>query len=471
MSIFTLTFFELPLELQEHILQYLPRGSVASFSRTCKRNHDCVNPYLYADIDISCHRSTQYSKATYQVFPKHYTYPWSSTPDCPLTFVRRQRHALDDEAYERQKLFTRSLCNNLVLGKHVRSLTWTFLNASHEVGSAVHGSRTAHGRHFHAGANDTPTWKAFEAMHSVKSIDIYWLRSYRETTWPPGGVFPMASSLSLGGQTSRALVVAILKSVNLAQMTCIKFDNLQQFSDLLTPSKQNLHQYSSVTNWNYLCPRKEVNMGVGLMSSHLACICRIMPSLTHLTITTWAPCHMSPQLDGRTNAHIVAAYRRWALLLQSVDQNLQKLTFEQGFSPGNMSLERECKEMHTQFRNVYLEVCDSGRAMDSLFEKHILPAILNQPWPRLRELNVQGFGCWFIYKDEETLKAPCRLRHAGWIEDIWDEHSSEPGQTVRRTSRYDKLRDEVLRHLGPGVKVSMDKPARPYDFANDFYGR
>jgi len=103
------------------------------------------------------------------------------------------------------------------------------------------------------------------------------------------------------------------------------------------------------------------------------------PHLTSLRLALLGPCE-EPEPSSRKEP----LYESWARFLGSVRGTLRKFQYEQGYSSNEQVRRYDGWDVSELFH--------FPRPMDRLFARHILPVLLEAPWPRLEKMEIRGVG-------------------------------------------------------------------------------
>lgn len=207
------------------------------------------------------------------------------------------------------------------------------------------------------------------------------IRTLRETC-PPPPLFTTATSIRLVGQASTHFVAAILENINPANLVSLATINLQEYADPIPPlpkdiSLRQITDRLEVTAHTHAPLQPLTSTFPGPMCGHLRPLTNRCPKLTHLEIRTYAPWEHWEKItldDTR--------YEEWAHFIRSVRPTLRTLIFEH----------HRAESSRLWRTNRSHPFGARGRpALWSLFNAHLLPVIIEAPWPRLRRMELAGF--------------------------------------------------------------------------------
>ncbi|KAF2472358.1 uncharacterized protein BDR25DRAFT_13680 [Lindgomyces ingoldianus] len=391
--------YSLSTELLRLIFIHCSIADKASLSQTCRLLHVIIIPEVYRCIDLSTHNLDEKCR------PMRYLSEYALVPP---DFVEKERPRFEIEMFERQRLFIRTIIERPEYGKNVRKLFWTVMDSHDSWGSEDFGiywedeNGEPSDEYGYSGGNqdefeddeerpmyvpeDEPLWRTFASFTGVVSVDICWIRFWREIT-PPPPLFPSATSIRLSGCMTRAFAEILLGGgLNAASLKSdleqLEIHNLLQFSEPVPGYQQSLHLRDlskHVSSENSGCRRTNGGRPMDGILDILAGRCT---SLMSLRITTWGP-RESWLLDEKMTKIDDQRYFSWGQFLKSVRHTLQYFSFEQGDNNNEFIGDRRGRRPHQQHR-----------PMDQLFVRWILPVLLEGPWPRMKRMEIRGVGRW-----------------------------------------------------------------------------
>ena len=100
------------------------------------------------------------------------------------------------------------------------------------------------------------------------------------------------------------------------------------------------------------------------------------PHLTTLRLAVLGPCD-----ESEVGSREERLYMSWARFLDSVRETLLELYYEQEYSYNEQRL-----------RDDFPKPDFFPRPMDRLFARHILPVLVEAPWPRMHIMDIKGVG-------------------------------------------------------------------------------
>ncbi|PVH95903.1 hypothetical protein DM02DRAFT_659694 [Periconia macrospinosa] len=377
---------DLPTELLLGIASWCSTPGINTLCQTSRALHTICTPLLYSTIDLSVHNadigceSLSNESWRYRLVPPNWVY--------------RKDTRLDIEIFRRQGLLLRTFAEQGAerLGGYVKTLRWTVIDPG-LLGWGEGGETDYRNKGFELyEPEDEPMWTLFRSAVNVSSVDLCWLRRWREVT-PPGPLFPSLKSLRLSGRMSHEFISCILDS----HIT----DRTQQQLPLEHLSLNNLFQ------WGYIDPQPprlafthirtladflranldtlRIDNGGLSMVGHIDPLIGHLCHLKTLQIGTVAyaskVCYLPSSLEVIDIPTDTSVYTQWAHLLASLRPTLEALCFDQGYDPWCPGRNRSGTVPTKPYRT-----------MDWLFITHILPVLLAAPWPRMKRMHISGVG-------------------------------------------------------------------------------
>ena len=367
------------------VLNFCSISTLRALFSTCKTlRAEIFLPLKYRSVDLSVHNRGRIPTTDHNGNIQYY---WSDQfpPRFDLEDLSRKQHA-----------FLSAVLSRPYIGKLIHDLTWT-LRSYCDPDGFMPGKQTKD-----AVWPDTHMWDAFKTFTNVTKLD---LACYQETwDWaylrdPPSPLFPAATHIRLSGVMYPEIVMAILHPSSLSNLRHLSLDNLQD------PGPCNCRWpkdcSTSQDNFNYYTrpfdPCVKVQRLPGTMRYVLPRIEQELPALTsfHYRKPGWVHNRV-----GRNPAADIQCYAEVASFISCVSPTLQSFHFEQGVSErliphvkaGTVEQTFGCILPPPQDKNM--------KPMDERFVKIVLPAIMRNKWPRLRELKIQGLG---EYKGRQAL--------------------------------------------------------------------
>lgn len=376
-----------------------------NLSQTSHVLHKLCIPLLYKSVDLSTHNRKG-------MVPTGRA-PFETLADNP----NRTHCKLDVAIFWRQQAFIRTLVDRPEYGKFVNSFTWSLLYTPEmdDDWNAISVDAWS----------DGVLWKVFQSFTNVMTVDIGFLRHYREIEIPPP-LFTSAMSARLLGHVSKRTAEAVLHSIDPMKLLHLALDNLQNFGKMSEGEDLPWSIRASSPNRSEtpesLDP-EERRRGVypGPMRGHLRYLegrCTVLKSLTLRSVG-----QDSIQQSQFSTFADEQRYEEWASFLKSVQPSLERLYFEQGVIQGN----------DKNYWRPGHKPRQDARPMDARFIRYLLPVILDGPWPNLRHLEIRGVGRW----DEFV----------------------EPGVVLTNVALDDATRERIGLAVGPNVKVVIDEAA------------
>ena len=375
----------LPPEIFSNLLNVCDQPSLQNLSSTCRNLHEIIALSLkYRRIDISAHRGGRFEYTHWNGAVTHY---WSDRypPRFDVEDLARRQHKLLSEVLDRP-----------YLGSLIHDFTWTIRSYCDPDGYWP-GQMTKD-----AVYPDTQMWKAFQSMTNVTKLD---LACYQETwDWvylrqPPRVFFPAVTNLCLSGIMYRQIVESIVNSVNLSHLEHLSLDSLQDpgRSGDEYPYKRSTN---GAANWNSTEPPRDTEETklAGTMRGVLPLIqgrCSTLRSFSYRKPGWWK------QLRGMPASQDEECYLEVASFIGSVAGRLEAFTFEQGVTESILNNEQ------WSIRASASPAAQNMKPMDERFVKHVLPVLMNTPWPFLKELNIIGVGKW---RGKPAMDAPMKAR-------------------------------------------------------------
>ncbi|KAI9148091.1 hypothetical protein HJFPF1_11914 [Paramyrothecium foliicola] len=400
-----MSILDLAPELQRLTAQHLSNHDLFNLSLSCRQMHRVLVLILYENIDLNSYVVDQATKAIRKAEP----------PRSDQERYERAQSKQDKALYTRQKALIRTLREKPELALGVRSLRWSTVFDESWTIDADFGSdeymalmskrdfkytvsRADSEDHFNA-CNDV-LWWAFGLMKNVTTVDLNFVsNTTRREETPPPPLFAKAQSVTLSGIASRFLVVSLLESCNPQGLRYLHLNNIQQFQDWSgVPEDIPLWKKSQITADH----RKRLyELKCGCMRTHLSRMKGQWSQLRSLIIDTSSTGTSDRAARGVDPETEHLRYKEMGDFLRSVSHTLEHLRFEHGRPPpGGRRMTFRCGNGRRAWAMRMWEfgiawpppISGAMQAEDVHFARHILPAILESPWPNLKTLEIYGVG-------------------------------------------------------------------------------
>ncbi|CZR56368.1 uncharacterized protein PAC_06256 [Phialocephala subalpina] len=342
----------LACELQQEVMRQCDPADLARLVRTSRTMHARGLSILYHRVDISCHNDEGLFLSIYQRSMVQGNNPLRKVEDSRARNFQR-----------RQESFINTMIENSALGLLVIALTWTYQCTFHTWEEAERAQKRMS--------------KGFQSLKRIKMVDIC---SFNREQHPiiPLAPFQTATSVKIGGRMPYAFFRAIVTASS--RLVFLEIDNVQGFGQLRDGLDEELSYIShlaSISETEDINGRPLVRHD-GPMHGHLSELTGQCTSLRHLVIRTIG---QKDATDYRwSRAREEKRYSEIADFIAATSDTLESLIFEQGKEP----LE-DGKGLPAQGHRNKAE-----RPMDSFFFAHILPVLLNTPWPKLNNIAIHG---------------------------------------------------------------------------------
>ncbi|ORY13020.1 hypothetical protein BCR34DRAFT_277532 [Clohesyomyces aquaticus] len=365
----SIPILRLPEELRRAVLSYCNSSTVLSLCLACRAFNDVFVDSIYHTIDLSVHNEDTWGRHSEYI-----------NVHLPADHVKRTRTHRDVAILLRQSKLISLLQKHPELGSKTRVLRWTLMDDAGD-------SRWS--RIPFAEFNDgTETlWQTFRCFSNVTEIDLAFMTQYREQTAPPP-LFATATTVSLTGIVSHAVLSSILSSIAPARLHHLRLNNVQTFADpdtildALSPNEVDLHRRTRT----------------GLLYGYLKVLTSCCPTLQTLYISTAGQFldnsrtfRNTPSPAGQQELDDGAnEYAEIGSFLESVKGTLKEFVFEHG-------PDMEYFHVSPTSSNLLPQLGLSLTAplpMDVFFDSNILPVLSSRPWPKLRRIVVRGVGQW-----------------------------------------------------------------------------
>ncbi|KAF7865752.1 hypothetical protein EAF04_005917 [Stromatinia cepivora] len=412
-------FHLLATELQKKIIEECASADILRLAQTSHDMCDIALPLLYRHVDISCHNERG-------LFPCTFGSSYSKVlADNPYREVAGKK-----ELGRRQSTFCNAIIKKPSLGSLVLSLTWT-CNWCKEI---VTDFRELNQKVWN-------TWmllvrvQKLDLCSLVAGIDVLEFSTLLETI--PPSVFPMATSIKIGGNMPYSYFRAWLSSPE--TVISLDLNNLQgfrQFKDGWSPIRPSEESNIKEDEFRRHPTRSQETVdenGIpvlrhdGPMRGHLQPFLQRFTRLAHLTIRTIG--HEDHQDNRWSEVREKARYTEIATFVKSVAPTLTTFVFEQGIEV----------EFAKGLNNRAQLTKQTGRPMDTYFLSHILPALTEEQWPKLEKLSIRGVG--------GEIRDSSRL--FGGVD--W---------TPETSGIFESAEDQLRLALGNSVRFSWEKMAR-----------
>ncbi|KAK7911602.1 hypothetical protein PG985_014083 [Apiospora marii] len=388
----------LPPELQLRALGTCASGDLLSICLLSRRFYHVCLPILYHSVDLSSHNRD--AVAGTDGFGREFEYP-SDWVDRDEGFGD-----VDSRLYERQLVFLRTLHAKPDLGSYVRELHWTTACISYV---ATEKELEPHLRPcavedydgawfwvrnrlyyqlrkvFDFPESNSYLWEAFGFMDRIKDVDIAFVnRETREADPPPPGLFSSAQSIRLTGIASRNLIKSLLSSTDPSCLKELHLNNITEFAELY-----GIREGITVRKKGQTRPfPTTISSRAGPMLTHLRPFIGKWTNLDTLAIDTVG--EPTPGAWGIASAETEEKrYEEIGAFIRSVASQLRVLHFQQGLNGYYHGFRRPGRCGAPTMPHP-----DGIRPMDSRFHRHVLPAITESTWPRLRRLELFGVASY-----------------------------------------------------------------------------
>ncbi|MCJ1476433.1 hypothetical protein MMC13_005099 [Lambiella insularis] len=277
---------------------------------------------------------------------------------------------LNEKLLQRQRAFISTLLKKPHYGELVRWLTWTNRTLYNDVDEQI---------------AERNLWTALSTLRKVHTVDIVSQIWDREIDPPPPRLFPAAQTLRLGGVFSFALLRSILHGADPAQLQSLDLDNLHDLGQLCDgedlPPGTDLSMETETFEANGTSRLRHT----GPMRNHLRSLLGRCTSLRYLSLRSVGQDDAFDHYWSATKDE--ERYAEAAAFLASVKSTLRTFVFEQGLQPEEGIYNSCGPRQRTGFG-----MSKAVRPMDTRFVEYILPVLLEEPWPNLREVIIRGVG-------------------------------------------------------------------------------
>lgn len=292
---------------------------------------------------------------------------------------REDRENDIDKLEPRQKRFLRTLLAHPSYGAHVNSIAWLYVNYDPDTelppDEVFLGDDSPAAQLVDVWPNDVH-WKVFASMTRVRTLEYHsW--GYEEFADVPPHLFQTASSITLSGLFSYSFLRGLLS--NPSNIACLKMVNIQSMGQsrekrfVLSPHSPGLESTDPQGNPILRYP--------GPVVDYLHPLSRFTKlTVLDLSILGVEDCTMSRILPSRE----ARRYREIAQLITATSSILQQLSFTQ--VPENPGPTQEGHDNQSPPRQ------QTGRPMDGLFLRHILPVLLSEFFPKIIRIKICGVG-------------------------------------------------------------------------------
>ncbi|CAI6337823.1 unnamed protein product [Periconia digitata] len=386
------SILSIPTEIIIAIAGSCDTAGVNNFSQTCRVLHFTLTPQLYKVIDLSSHN------AEIECVPWRFT---ESPPGYifPPDFMRRRYNEFDREIFQRQGLLERTFAANHSYGEHVRTLRWTILDTNEmdwgqnlESNSEIEDAEAKGAKVPVYTPEDEPIWIVFRSLTNVTDVDIHWHRRWREVTLP-GPLFPAMRSLRLGGCMTQKFVSCILEpqTTSGSQQSLlerVELNNLFEWGKINLPLPHEDHLGDIIhfarDNADDTTEYYRNHLMIGVLDPLIG----RLGNLRSLGIGTFGDDDRPRVPILQSYIHDGLVYASLARVLNSIRPTLEEFKFDQGIN----RIEESYIESDGWITRESYQRRDH-RQMDCLFLDHILPVLLEAPWPRMKSLHIRGVGC------------------------------------------------------------------------------
>lgn len=306
---------------------------------------------LYYHVNISCHNDKGLFPSIYQRNMVRGNNPVRKVEDSRMRNLQR-----------RQENFLNTMTQKPTLGLLVLALSWTYQSTYYTWEEAECGQERI--------------FEGFQPLKRIKTLDICCFNREQHIIIPLA-LFPAAISVKIGGRMPYAFFRAIVSSPS--RLISLEIDNVEGFGQLRDGLDEELSYVSHLAS----IPETEDVNGKplvrhdGPMHGHLRELIGQCTSLRHLVIRTIG---QEDAADYRwTRAREEKRYSEMTEFIMATSETLETLIFEQGIEP----LEGG-KRLPIDHHG------GAERPMDSFCLMHIVPALLNTPWLKLKNIAISG---------------------------------------------------------------------------------
>ncbi|MCJ1470789.1 hypothetical protein MMC07_009436 [Pseudocyphellaria aurata] len=211
-------------------------------------------------------------------------------------------------------------------------------------------------------------WRALQSLTRVQCVDWdYFVNPNTQPTTPiPNALFQSATSVRLVGQVHYGLVKSILNSLNPATLKHLCLIMVEDFT--------HLNDRVSTSGDGSEDEQKSALFASSGLLTNLKGRCTALRNLV-LRRVGQSPRSQRKVCPAWRSAAEEASYFEWASFIHSVQETVEKFTFEQSGFNSIMD---------------YTLGIRSSRAIDERFRRIVLPAIVTGTWPCLKIMELRG---------------------------------------------------------------------------------
>ncbi|XXH01314.1 Histone chaperone asf1 [Hypoxylon texense] len=383
----------LPAEIVQLIFENLvgDTKTLADVGLVCRSWRALSLRFLLQDVDLSSHnmgRLPEYEQYSFRFFREVVMADYSDQYR-PHNLVPRQR------------AFLRLMTDRPELAVHVKALTWTLVWLDFEETELTD--------------IDLRTWDVFGRMQNVARLDLASLHDVSYQPYirqNPARLFPAVTDLRLVGWMHRGLVKAILTSLDASKLSCLKLDHLQDEGAL--PNGEPMPM-DIVANYSYHQVDPYVDEGIdeklwarqergdaGIFPGPMWYPLRFLrqrrlASMAHLEI------RLGPFTENLDLRNDVTMFREIAEFIRSAKDTLETISIGLGEHPAlhddGEGGTHQCGTARIRFLHIFRPLYFD---LTSAFLHRLLPALTEERFPRLTQVNLKGFR---IIRDGTSLLA------------------------------------------------------------------